>query len=113
LAETSPPIRDDAHKDTEVYHTPSEGKGGKRDKRGCHEENEWEIEEPGFPYGYLVAPIGPPFLLHAFKQVHPGKQPLGSLVNGGIILTELVLKGGKKGASLLQVLASYNYSCAA
>jgi len=47
------PIRDNAHKDTEVYHTPSEGKG-KRDKRGCHEEDEWEIEEPGFPYGSMT-----------------------------------------------------------
>ncbi len=42
-------IRDDAHKDTKIYHTPSEGKG-KRDKRGCHEEDRWEIEEPRFPY---------------------------------------------------------------
>lgn len=47
------PIHDDAHKDTKAYHTPSEGKG-KRDIRGCHKEDEWEIEEPGFPYGFMT-----------------------------------------------------------
>ena len=49
LSSTLLSTHDDAHKDTKAYHTPSEGKR-KRDKRDCHKEDEWEIEEAGLSY---------------------------------------------------------------
>jgi hypothetical protein len=52
------PAHDDAHKDTEPYHIPSEGKWKRdqrgKDQRGWYKEDKWETEEPGCPYGSMT-----------------------------------------------------------